>query len=135
MTASIEIAALTPQTAPAQVGRGCGVEFFSEKYPCRRGLTRQFRRARCGEARLCHQLSRGRGERLDGEAGSGNHRDRHAAGDVLPAPPAVKLGKVVAAHQPNEACFWEAALQGLDRVDRVTGLEGLLDRRHFDAWV
>ena len=56
-----------------------------------------------------------------------HHRDRDAAGDVLPPPPAGKLFQIVAAHQPDEIDLRKALLQRRHGIDGVAGAQPGLD--------
>lgn len=65
-------------------------------------------------------------------ARTGNHRNRHGAGQSAPVAPAVQLGQVVAPHQPDEVDIGVAPAQGPQRIDGENGAEFLLNRRWHD---
>jgi hypothetical protein len=61
------------------------------------------------------------------------HRDRDVSGELQPATPAGELLQNVSAHQPDEPGAGEAAAEQVQRVDRVMGAEGGLNRTGDDA--
>src|SRR3546814_10261606 len=60
-------------------------------------------------------------------------RNRNRRRDPPPVAPAVELGEIVRAHQPNEAIAAEAPGQRVQRVDRVAGTELPLYRGDADG--
>ena len=65
-------------------------------------------------------------------ARTGDHRNRHAAGNRAPAAPAVKLGKIVAAHQPDETMLRKPPDKLAQGINGVAGAQLALDRCRHD---
>lgn len=65
-------------------------------------------------------------------AGPRNNRNRHGASKPAPVAPAVQLGQVVAAHQPDKVDIRETPSQCAQRIDRVNGAQLAFDRGWHD---
>src|SRR5439155_26853046 len=61
------------------------------------------------------------------------HRDRQLGGDAAPVLPAMKLRKVVGAHDPDKAQTGGAAAQVSDGVDSVAGSNDGFETADVDA--
>lgn len=76
----------------------------------------------------------GSGARCSGAiiAGPRNYRNRHGAGQPAPVAPAVELGQIVAAHQPDKFLVGIAPAQRLQGIDREHSAKIAFDRSRHD---
>ena len=66
-------------------------------------------------------------------ARTGDNRNRHGAGDLLPGFPLAELHQIVAAHQPDKPMFGIARLQLAQRIDGIARAEFAFDHSRHDA--
>src|SRR5260370_40320625 len=86
-----------------------------------------------GQAIARERLGCGRGQCTKTLRRTVDHRDRHLGCDAPPVLPAMKLRKIVSAHDPDKAQAGSAAAQIADGVDRVSRSDDGVETAYIDA--
>src|SRR5713226_5984763 len=96
-------------------------------------MVRQAARLIFGQAIARERLRRGRGQRTETLWRTVDHSDRHLGGDAAPVLPAMKLRKIVGAHDPDKAQAGGAAAQVSDSVHSVSRSNDGFETADVDA--
>src|SRR5258708_32872338 len=86
-----------------------------------------------GQAIARQRLSGGCGERPETLWRTVDHCDRRLGSDAPPILPAMKLRKIISAHDPDEAQAGSAAAQVRDGIDSVTDADDSFETADVDA--